>query len=73
MKTTKDVRLNSEYFQKLIAFKDSVINSINRDIEDFKDLQEELLKESNLLHKEKNKSTYKKDKHKSKKFNDGYY
>ncbi len=31
-----------------------------------------LLKDANLLQKEKNKSNYKKDKHKNQKFNDGY-
>lgn len=50
-----------------------VLNSISREIEDFSTLQEEVLKYSNLLHKEKNKANYKKDKHKHKKFNDGYY
>jgi len=35
-------------------------------------IKEVLLKEANLLHKEKNKNTYKKDKHKHKKFNDEY-
>ncbi|WP_245600555.1 hypothetical protein [Sulfurospirillum arcachonense] len=36
------------------------------------EIQETLLKEANLLHKEKNSTRYKKDKHKSKSFNDGY-
>lgn len=73
IKNVKEVRLNSEYLQKLIEFKELVINSTNKEIEDFTKLQDELLKHSNLLHKEKNKSNYKKDKHKHKKFNDGYY
>ncbi len=70
---TKEVRLNSEYFQKLIEFKNLVLNTTLKEIDDFSEVQEYLLKEANLLHKEKNRSSYKKDKHKSKKFNDGYY
>jgi hypothetical protein len=38
----------------------------------FEEKQQYLLKEANLLHKEKNKSTYKKNKYKKSNFNDGY-
>jgi len=46
-------------------------------VEELKDkeqeeLQAKLLKEANLLHKEKNKTQYKKDKHKKSSFSDGY-
>ncbi len=46
-------------------------------VEDLEDeekikIKENLLKEANLLQKEKNSTRYKKDKHKSKSFNDGY-
>ena len=35
-------------------------------------IKENLLKEANLLDKEKNSTRYKKDKHKTQSFNDGY-
>ena len=38
----------------------------------FQEEKATLLKDANLLQKEKNKSNYKKDKHKNQKFNDGY-
>jgi len=40
--------------------------------EDELGIKENLLKEANLLDKEKNSTRYKKDKHKTKSFNDGY-
>lgn len=69
---TKEVRLNSEYLQKLIAYTNMILSFLDQECKDFADVKEEFLKHSNLLHKEKNRSNYKKEKHKSKKFNDGY-
>jgi hypothetical protein len=40
--------------------------------ESFEEERANLLKDANLLQKEKNKSNYKKDKHKKQTFNDGY-
>jgi hypothetical protein len=69
---TTPVRLNSQYLQKLEQYKMFILNSIEKDSKDFVDTKEFLLKEANLLHKEKNKNNYKKNKHKKTMFNDGY-
>ncbi len=69
---TESIRLDSEYLKKLIAYSQTILNTIEYHSETFKKEKELLLKEANLLHKEKNKSTYKKDKHTKKKFYDGY-
>ncbi|MCK5111794.1 MAG: hypothetical protein KAQ94_09765 [Arcobacteraceae bacterium] len=66
------IRLDSEYLKKLQEYSQIILNTIANHSKDFKDEQQFLLKEANLLHKEKNKNNYKKDKHKKKKFNDGY-
>lgn len=49
-----------------------VLHVENLNDEEKRKIKDNLLKEANLLHKEKNKTRYKKDKHKSKSFNDGY-
>lgn len=72
VENTKPVRLDSQYLQKLKAYIMHILNCVDNHSEDFKDEKELLLKEANLLHKEKNKAAYKKDKHKHSKFNDGY-
>ena len=73
LKNVKVVRLNSEYLTKLLEYTNLILYCIDNYTGNFEEQKELLLKEANLLHKEKNKSNYKKDKHKSKKFNDGYY
>jgi len=68
VKKAEPIRLNSEYFKKLICYCDMIILSIENHNKSFEDKKLLLLKEANLLHKEKNKNNYKKDKHKNKKF-----
>ncbi len=48
------------------------MNYVENHSENFEDERATLLKDANLLQKEKNKSNYKKDKHKKQTFNDGY-
>ncbi len=66
------VRLDSEYLKKLQEYSKIILNTIANHGKDFKDEQQFLLKEANLLHKEKNKNNYKKDKYNKKKFYDEY-
>ena len=66
------IRLDSEYLKKLIVYCEMVMLKVYNHTKTFEEEQQFLLKESNLLHKEKNKSSYKKDKHTKKKFYDGY-
>lgn len=68
----KAVPLNSKYLTDLIAFINKTLNYLENHSEDFQDERDTLLKDANLLQKEKNRNTYKKDKHKNSKFNDGY-
>ena len=69
---TESIRLDSEYYKRLLNYAQSILNTLENHTKDFKEEQQLLLKEANLLHKEKNRTNYKKDKHKYKKFNDGY-
>jgi succinylglutamate desuccinylase len=69
---TKSIRLDSQYLQKLQDFIQLILNTLDNHSKDFKLEQQLLLKEVNLLHKEKNKSNYKKEKYSKKKFIDGY-
>jgi len=77
LKLIPSVRLDSAYLQMLEDFVNQTLTYItnydeqeNKD--NFENQKQSLLKQSNLLHKEKNKSNYKKDKHKKKSFTDGY-
>ncbi|MDD2698121.1 MAG: hypothetical protein PHF17_04875 [Arcobacteraceae bacterium] len=72
IKKVKAVRLDSEYLNMLEEFVNSTLSKTAKIDDDFSEQKEALLKEANLVHKEKNKSNYKKDKHKSKDFYDGY-
>jgi hypothetical protein len=69
---TQSIRLDSEYLKKLISYTQTIMNTLQNYSPNFKEEQLLLLKEANLLHKEKNKTSYKKDKHTKKKFYDGY-
>ncbi len=69
------IRLNATYPIALENYVNLVLSVLH--IEDLnneakEELQAKLLKEANLLHKEKNKTQYKKDKHKKSSFSDGY-
>ena len=66
------IRLDSEYHKKLQDYVNLTLQCTANHSKTFEDEQQQLLKEANLLHKEKNKTSYKKDKHKKKNFQDGY-
>ena len=72
IKRVKAVPLNSKYLTDLIAFINKTLSYTENHSESFEDERASLLKEANLLQKEKNKNSYKKDKHKKSKFDDGY-
>ena len=72
IKKVKAVDLNSKYLVDLISFINKTLNYIENHSDKFEDERDTLLKDANLLQKEKNRNTYKKDKHKKSKFNDGY-
>lgn len=72
LKKTPSLPLYSEYPLKLQFLSQLIIDSIENHSKDFKSERKNILKESNLLDKLKNNNRYKKDKHKNKKFNDGY-
>ena len=69
---TKEVELYSEYYTNLKAFISKTISYTQNHSETFEEERANLLKDANLLQKEKNKTNYKKDKHKKQTFNDGY-
>lgn len=67
------VRLDSTYTNSLQNYVNLVSNSIvNTENVDVEELHKRLLKEANLLEKEKYRGSYKKEKHKAQGFNDGY-
>lgn len=75
LKKVEPIRLDSAYPVALETYVNLVLSALH--VEDLEDKEKEefqakLLKEANLLHKEKNKTQYKKDKHKKSSFNDGY-
>jgi len=75
LKKIPSIRLNATYPIALETYVNLVLSVLHvEDLEDEEkqELQAKLLKEANLLHKEKNKTQYKKDKHKKSSFTDGY-
>jgi len=73
LKKIDSIRLNATYPIALENYVNLVLGVLHiEDLEDEEKLQAKLLKEANLLHKEKNKTQYKKDKHKKSSFSDGY-
>src|SRR5574344_1912940 len=68
---SQKVELYSDYYTLLNSFIEKTISFTKNHSESFEDERAILLKEANLLQKEKNKSSYKKDKHKKDKYNDG--
>lgn len=72
IKRVEAVPLNSKYLTQLIAFINKTLSYTDNSSDSFENERETLLKEANLLQKEKNRNSYKKDKHKKSKFNDGY-
>ncbi len=76
LKKIPSIRLNATYPIALENYVNLVLQVLHVEDElkdkEIEELQAKLLKEANLLHKEKNKTQYKKDKHKKSNFNDGY-
>ena len=68
---SQKVELYSDYYSLLNSFIEKTISFTKNHSESFEDERAILLKEANLLQKEKNKSSYKKDKHKKDKYDDG--
>ncbi len=72
IKRVEAVELNSKYLTQLIAFVNKTLLFVENSSQSFEDEKQTLLKDANLLQKEKNNNSYKKDKYKKSKFNDGY-
>jgi len=76
LKLIPSARLDSSYLQMLENFVNQTLQYTSsydeQEDKNFDNQKQSLLKQSNLLHKEKNKSNYKKDKHKKRSFTDGY-
>ena len=72
MNKTKVMEVHSPYLTSLKRFVETTLNNIRNHSKDFESEREGLLKEANLLLKDRNRNNYRKDKHKKKKFDDGY-
>ncbi|WP_458701078.1 hypothetical protein ACKGJI_03005 [Sulfurospirillum sp. 1307] len=66
IKDIEAVRLNSSYHQALLRYVNLTLEVLDKKFDT--SLQENLLKEANLLDKEKNKTQYKKVKHRNNNF-----
>ena len=66
------IRLNSPYLTTLENYANLLISLKSNHTDSFKEEKELLLKQANLLHKEKNRTIYKKTKHRKNDYNDGY-
>ncbi len=64
--------LYQEYPMALKNLAQLILNNLDSHSKTYEDEKKAILKSSNLLYKLKNNNRYKKDKHKNKKFNDGY-
>jgi hypothetical protein len=72
LKTIPSIRLNSSYLKLLEDYVNLTLSYTTNYEGDFSTQKDDLLHKSNQLHKEKNSSNYKKDKHKKKNFNEQY-
>ncbi|GGD37910.1 hypothetical protein GCM10012288_10000 [Malaciobacter pacificus] len=72
LKKADPVELHSPYYSQLKDFIDKTLMYVDNHSETFETERANLLKDANLLQKEKKKNSYSKDKHKHKKFDDGY-
>lgn len=72
LKKAPACELYSEYPVAVKNLAQTILNTLENHTEDFEEEKALILKQSNLLDKLKNNNRYKKDKHKKKKFNDGY-
>ncbi|MCK9336689.1 MAG: hypothetical protein M0P43_02535 [Arcobacteraceae bacterium] len=71
-KKTPKVELYSTYSNMQHSYIDMVLTIANSDGKNYEEYKQKLIKEANLLDKHKNSTSYKKDKHKTQSFNDGY-
>ena len=72
MSKVKVMEVHSSYLTDLKDFIAKTMSYLEEHSKEFETERANLLKDANLLHKEKNKNSYSKDKHKNHKFNDGY-
>ena len=72
LKKIEKIELYSEYTVSLKNLAQTILNTLENHSKEFEEEKQLILKQSNLLAKLKNNNRYKKDKHKHKKFNDGY-
>ena len=72
LKKVDPIDLHSPYYSQLKAFIDKTLLYLETHSDSFENERAALLKDANLLQKEKKKNSYSKDKHKHKKFDDGY-
>lgn len=68
----KKIEIYSDYYTNVQEFINKTMVLLENPSKDFDEEKATLLKDANLLQKEKNKNNYKKDKHKNNKFDDGY-
>lgn len=72
LKKVEETRLDSTYTNALQNYVNLVLRTLSDESSDEQAKHKLLLKEVNLIEKEKNRGAYKKEKHKDKSFNDGY-
>ncbi|MEA3497792.1 MAG: hypothetical protein U9R16_01915 [Campylobacterota bacterium] len=72
LKKIEALDLYQEYPSQLKNLAQLILNNLDSHSKTYEDERKAILKESNLLYKLKNNNRYKKDKHKNKKFTDGY-
>ena len=72
LRKVEPVRLDSTYMSLLEAYVDTVLRTIHDKEMDSELKHRTLLKEANLIEKERNKGSYKKSKHQKNDFDDGY-
>jgi hypothetical protein len=72
LKKAPTIELYSEYPIALKSLAQTILDTLENHSKDFENEKALILKQSNLLAKLKNNNRYKKDKHKKKKFTDGY-
>lgn len=72
LRKVEPIRLDSTYMSLLEAYVDTVLRTIHDKEMDNELKHRTLLKEANLIEKERNKGSYKKSKHQKNDFDDGY-
>ena len=72
LQKVEPIHFDSTYTNGLQNYANLVAQSILSEDSDSQEIHRKLLKEANLLEKEKYRGSYKKEKHKAQGFNDGY-